>query len=400
MPVPQRNCGKKNVFPLCTLIFALSLVILVAGCSSSSTPTITPPPPVTGTVSFIYTANAAGSPATVSALMSDATSGALSLVSGSPYGAGTSSFAIAAHPTGKFLYVANYFSADISGFQINPTTGALTAIATPPFGAELGVDALALDPTGAFLYAVSERSTNLWIFSVDSSSGALTNLSGSPTSISATDNGSAAVMVDPSGKFLYTLTEDSLSSKIYAFSRDLATGAVTALASSPFPVDVAAHALATDPAGKFVLAVSNGPSTSFGTLSVYSLDNASGALTLIGTPTHTDPDPVALVVEPTGKYVYTANESTSTVSAFSLSSAGSLSPISGSPFPSGGNGTINGPGGIVADSSGRFLYVCNASNDVSAFRINSSTGGLTAINGSPFANGGNGPHGIAIVKKP
>jgi hypothetical protein len=41
--------------------------------------------------------------------------------------------------------------------------------------------------------------------------------------------------------------------------------------------------------------------------------------------------------------------------------------------------------------------VCNASNDISVLSINSANGALTAISGSPFPDGGNGPHAIVFV---
>jgi DNA-binding beta-propeller fold protein YncE len=54
---------------------------------------------------------------------------------------------------------------------------------------------------------------------------------------------------------------------------------------------------------------------------------------------------------------------------------------------------------IVADAAGKYIYVCNASNDISVFTFDSQTGVLTALAGSPFASGGNAPTGIAVVQK-
>src|SRR5713101_6349733 len=67
---------------------------------------------------FIYTANAAGSPSTVSALSANATTGALTAVAGSPYNTGTQSLALASDPSRSFLYVANSQSSNISAFTI------------------------------------------------------------------------------------------------------------------------------------------------------------------------------------------------------------------------------------------------------------------------------------------
>jgi 6-phosphogluconolactonase len=134
---------------LSAILAALCLLPVIACSSSTSTPP--PPPPPTGATNFVYTANAGGAPSTVSALISNATSGALTSIAGSSFPAGSGSVAVVADPGGKFLYVANYFSGDISVFTINQTSGALAALSTSPFAAELGVNALAIDPTGKFL---------------------------------------------------------------------------------------------------------------------------------------------------------------------------------------------------------------------------------------------------------
>jgi len=379
------------------LLLGISLALLISGCSSSRS-TVKPPPP-SGSVNFIYTANAGGGSGTAAALISDANSGSLTSITGSPFPTGNSSFALATDPGGKFLYVVNYFSGDISGFSISPTTGALSPLAASPVAAELGVDALAIDPTGKFLYAVSERSANLYEFSIDAA-GALQALASSPVSISAGTTASRAIAIDPSGNYLFVSAEDSTTDNLYVFTRDLNAGTLTPPVA-PISIDVGAHAITTDPAGKFVLISSSGSSTLFGDLSVLSLDATTGALTPVtGSPFRTGVDPASVAVDPSGKFVYTANTADSTISGFSLdSTTGTLTSIPGSPFASRGVGTINGPTGIVAEPSGRFVYTCNSSNDISGFQINAQSGVLTSIPGSPFASGGNGPHGIAAVKK-
>jgi hypothetical protein len=47
------------------------------------------------------------------------------------------------------------------------------------------------------------------------------------------------------------------------------------------------------------------------------------------------------------------------------------------------------------------LYVVNkVDNNISAFSVNAATGLLSPVSGSPFPSGGNGPVGIIIVPKP
>ena len=97
-----------------------------------------------------------------------------------------------------------------------------------------------------------------------------------------------------------------------------------------------------------------------------------------------------------GNFVYT-NDSTfpfggNTVSGFSVASTGELTLLPGSPFSTGGTG---GDGGYVASNTitisadRKFLFASNGkSNDISVFTVDSTTGDLTLVPGSPFATGG------------
>jgi 6-phosphogluconolactonase len=376
-------------------LLAAWMILSLSACSSSSSSIL---PPV-GAINFVYTANAAGTPSTVSALSSNQTSGVLSPISGSPYNTTSGSWAVKADPAGESLYVVNRLSGDISAFTINATDGALSPVAGSPFSVEAGVVGIAIDPSGTYLYAVSSSSGNLWEFSIDSA-GALHNLASSPVLIDAAVGNSGAVTTDPSGKYLYVTADGTSATSIYAFTLDPATGIASPIVGAVYPIDRFSNSVTTDPAGKFVIAVSNGSSTLFGLIAVFGLDSATGLLSAAGTPSHTGSDPSSVTVDPSGKFVYVADTADATISAFTLNSAsGALSPISGSPFPSGGQGTNNGPLGIAADAAGKYIYVCNASNDISVFTFNSQTGVLTALAGSPFASGGNAPTGIAVVQK-
>ena len=87
----------------------------------------------------------------------DSVTGAITLMPGSaddnygawnvpagPYATGYVPSSIVAEPSGKFVYVTNEFSNDISGYSVNPTSGALTPIAGTPFAAGVGPSSLAI----------------------------------------------------------------------------------------------------------------------------------------------------------------------------------------------------------------------------------------------------------------
>jgi 6-phosphogluconolactonase (cycloisomerase 2 family) len=89
------------------------------------------------------------------------------------------------------------------------------------------------------------------------------------------------------------------------------------------------------------------------------------------------------------QFVYTADEATQSISGFQLNpTTGVLSSIPGSPL----NERLD-PFQLAVNPSGTFLFVANFSfNDVSVFRINQSNGALTEVPNSPFSAGnGTGP---------
>jgi 6-phosphogluconolactonase len=375
------------------LLILTGLVDLPACGSYFSGCHMCPPPPKPQ--NFVYTANAGGNQSTVSALSASPSTGQLTPLAGSPYKTGSGSIALTSDPVRGRLYVANSGSGNISGFTIDLKSGALSPVASSPFPAESGMDSLAITPDGGFVYGVTGNSANLWGYSVDSG-GALTPTGLLPTLIAASATNSSSVAIDPSGKYVYTATGNSVSTNIYGFSRDTATGVLSPLSGFPLPVAGLANKTVFDPSGKFWLVTGTNEFGTMGGIEVFSLNASTGALSLVTGPVQVGNDPAAVAVDASGKYVYVPNTSDATISAFTLdSNSGALSPVTGSPFPSGGNGNVNGPLGIVASVS--FVYACNASNDISAFSINPSTGLLTAVAGSPFPDGGNAPTAIVVV---
>src|SRR5436309_2189600 len=93
-----------------------------------------------------------------------------------------------------------------------------------------------------------------------------------------------------------------------------------------------------------------------------------------------------------GQFAYVANAASNNVSGYTINATtGELTAISGSPFAAG-----LFPFSVAVDPTGKFAYVANeGSNDVSGFIINATTGALTAISGSPFAAGSN-PVSVAV----
>ena len=196
---------------------------------------------------FVYTANQTNS---VSGYILDQGTGALTAVPGSPTSAPSATYALAAHPSGRYVYVGTPFG--VSGFSSNTITGQLTAIAgSNPFFGYAGafpanspyVYALAVDPTGRFVYTANNNSNTVSAYIVDGGNGALT-----PVGTYASGQCARSISIDPSSKFVYVGNDCGSSGTygVWAYAIDSTTGALTAVAGSPFG-GTAVTALTTAP---------------------------------------------------------------------------------------------------------------------------------------------------------
>jgi len=107
------------------------------------------------------------------AVFSIGSGGALTPVTGTPFAAGSGTFAVTLDPTGTYVYAANRTDGTISGYAIVPgtTTAAalsLTPLSGSPYASGTGVQALGIDSTGKYLLAVAVGgSPDLTMYSFD-----------------------------------------------------------------------------------------------------------------------------------------------------------------------------------------------------------------------------------------
>ena len=79
---------------------------------------------------------------------------------------------MAVDPAGKFAYVTNSNSNDVSMYTINATTGVLTPIGT--IAAGQSPTSIAIHPSGKFAYVTNSGSNDVSMYSIDAATGALT----------------------------------------------------------------------------------------------------------------------------------------------------------------------------------------------------------------------------------
>lgn len=287
--------------------------------------------------------------------------------------------------TRRFVYVADFSGNSVLAYSVDPSSGILEPVSNNPFKA--GEHPYALSLIGdSYLYAANRGRTdevcgggcNISAYAVDRVSGGLVQLDASPI---AAGNGPVDIAMHPSGKFLYLV--NGISNNLQTYSR------------SP-----------------------------------------GGDLQPLGLPLPLGTHPFVASISHSGHYLYVSNQDDATISAFAIGIDGLPRPVQGSPFATGLR-----PRSIAIDRSERRLYVLNygvnphldrreacvgqygnargrgctisafaidkatgaltelagsiTSNDVSVYEINSVSGALHPIKGSPFP-AGQGPTAIAL----
>lgn len=261
----------------------------------------------------------------------------------------------------------------ISMFPVDPGTGALGApLSVTGPAMSLGIAAL----NDQFLYVSdfglgAPATIDAW--SINAATGALTP---APSFSLGTLSIAAGLAVNFNNQTLYVAD----AGKIDALKANAMTGALTPISGSPFPSGSNLY-LTIDPADRFLFAsVADTP----GGIAAFTINSITGALTAVaGSPFAAVPNstvqPGQIVVDMGGKFVYVTLVQSNQVAGLSIdSSTGALTPVPGSPF-----GTGNSP--LTLATARNFLYVANLIDEtVSGYTIDSTSGTLTPLANSPF----------------
>lgn len=415
--------------------------------------------------------------ALISAFSIDGTTGVVTPVPGSPFATEGNTFSLLVHPSGKYLFATNVNSnvhGSVAVFAIDPATGALTEIPGSPFPAGVNPDSLAQDSAGKFLMVsnsgqnfgsrlrqplfpglydqfeaavpshapsssgpviadLSSESLFPWVqkggttrlpfrrivpgfllssnvngpcisvFAVDPASGTLTEVSGSPFTSPNLNNFFGPLVMNPTAPYLYVST----GSSFVGFSLDSTTGTLTELPDSPYRA-ISTFFAVWDPTGQFLFASGQSPQTGTDVEQTFSLSASTGTLTQVASaPARFFSEALAvgagssgITYSPRFAFATSGVSGANGVSAYSIDpAAGGLTAVAGSPFADGLS-----PVFATAGTSGKFLYVVNqcseptctvVSGSVSVYAIDPNAGALTPIPGSPFLTG-SGPGGIAF----
>jgi 6-phosphogluconolactonase (cycloisomerase 2 family) len=161
--------------------------------------------------------------------------------------------------------------------------------------------------------------------------------------------------------------------------------------------------LALDRAQRFLYSVH----ANLDEVSAYAIDKQTGHITALNRQSCGGKNAVHLSIDPTGRWIVTANYNAGSVGVVPIEKDGTLGPradlvdLSGEPGPDGKRQASSHPHDAVFDPSGQFLAVPDLGFDrICVFRLDAATGKLTP-NDPPFVatRAGAGPRHIAFHPK-
>jgi 6-phosphogluconolactonase (cycloisomerase 2 family) len=173
---------------------------------------------------------------------------------------------------------------------------------------------------------------------------------------------------------------------VAAFRIDNHTARFTTILGSPYPAGNSPASVLVHPSNKFVYAANQSDND----ISLFTIDRAIGSLHEVLPRTPTGLTPVSLIMDKGGNFLYALNELSGSISVYSINAgSGALTAIAGSPFP-----TFTHPNALAITPSAKFLYVLNA-NLAAVFAYTVTSGVLQPLPGLPVQVG-NGPLAITV----
>ena len=371
----------------------------------------------TYTVAYLYmTAANRGAVGSVNAYAIDYQTGSLVKIGG-PVAAGTNPVSVVASPSGLFLYVVNHDDSTVQQFAVS-SDGSIASKNVYKITGSLPT-AAAIDQAGKFLYVTFTYQTGysaatpgpggvaIFPISADNSLGTQTTVN--------VGNNPVAVTTSNFNHFVYVVDQEvSPNAAVLGFAQNTTTGALTPTpgtvittvagktVATGYSAGTTPSAIAEEPTARFVYITDQATNQMYG-----KVVQANGSLvSMVNGPFATGIFPVALTVDPRGRYLYASNFNDFTVSAYAIDQA------TGTPSGSVGSSSTKvgtGPTCLTIEPAlGIYLYSSNSlDGTVSGLQLDPHNGGLKNIQNTPFPGVGipactvavgNGQHATQIVQ--
>ncbi|MBI4470682.1 MAG: beta-propeller fold lactonase family protein [Acidobacteria bacterium] len=281
---------------------------------------------------------------------------------------------------GRFVYVANTRSGDISTFRVDPDSGQLSQSGTFHMGGQ--PTSLTVDPSGGqFAYAVDAQTNNIWMFRLNPGNGKLDSIGTVPAGFQP-----SAVAIDPiAGRFLMVANEGSGTVSTFRINRGNGTlSPLSSISARSRPTAIGIH-----PSGRYayVTGMNSGTAPFFGAsesdvVSMFRISSGNGELTYLGSVPAGN-EPTAIAVSREGNYAVVTNRSSDTLTVFIIPDEVPLL------VPTVTVSLAGSPSSVAVAPSGLAVVTNEASSVVSVFHISSTSGvslvGIAPVGTSPVA---------------
>jgi 6-phosphogluconolactonase (cycloisomerase 2 family) len=306
----------------------------------------------------------------------------------------------------------------ISSYHVDSQSGALSVVAGSPFSSQ-GADPVAAvtSPNGQFLYVANHGSNNIAQFTIGTTGElsfghAYTTPGSDPVALALNTAGTLLFVLDYYGPTFTDAAPGPGALVVYPVNSDGTLGAAVAngglsyatLQCFPSGVAVSANGTYVFVSNTNAVVVTTTPPTTAtppptpatcpaqGTISAFTVSSA-GALTQVsGSPFAAGTTPTGIAVDLTSRFLYTTDSVQNQLIVYDILTGGTLQPLTNGPFATGVF-----PVNLVIDPRDKYLYVTNYnSSTISAFTISQSNGQPSALASSAFATGDPGPTCILV----
>lgn len=268
---------------------------------------------------------------------------------------------IVTDPAGKYLYTGDFGTATISQFIINQSTGGLTFNTPATVAAGTNPRNLVITSDGKYLYLASEGTQAIRAYRINTD-GTLTFINSYSTVI-----GHTQIQISRNGNFIFylspTLTE------VISYRINNTDGTLTLAGISPtFPNNGSGH-VSTHPNGNYIYV------GSYPALMIFGLDSETGSLSFVDSVFH-GMSINSTAMHPSGIFYYLIHINEGIIACYTVDPKTGKITYSSSVTGYSGNSLRF----MVIDPTGRYAYVAdNNTSDLLQFSINQITGELTSM---------------------
>jgi 6-phosphogluconolactonase len=286
-------------------------------------------------------------------------------------GSGSSSFVYATNAGGTLT-------------EYSLTSGVLAALSGSPITVSIDPTCIAIAPNNAFLYVGT--ATGVFLYTIGSD-GTLTE-GNNDTVVYLNQKGYsvASMVVDPTSSWLIMAYQNQTDVDALPVSPTTGLANSTVVDTTNTTFGTQAPKLAISPANNNIfVALGSGGTNAFGFNPSATSNGPFGSRVPIplGTKIASASD-TGVAVDPTSTYLYITEADLATppgpgsLRLFKISNLGAE--LTGSPYTTG-----IGPSSVLADTSGKYVYVTNSTdNTISGFAFTAATQTLAAIGSSPY----------------